>query len=182
MWLARRAPRCDAWLADHHEQTARAIASADHLAVLDGPVALLVSAAMSRTFVICKPDAVERGLVGEIVGRFERKGLRIAAAELRLIDKETAGEHYAEHAGKPFFESLIAFITRSPAVLLVLEGPEETWSVVRTMMGATNPANAAPGTIRGDLGLATTENLVHGSDGTESAEREIALWFPHLGA
>jgi nucleoside-diphosphate kinase len=141
---------------------------------------LLVSAAMSRTFVICKPDAVERGLVGEIIARFERKGLRIAAADLRLIDKETAAVHYAEHAGKPFFDSLIAFITRSPAFLLVLEGPEDTWSVVRTMMGATNPAGAAPGTIRGDLGLATTENLVHGSDGAESAEREIALWFPHL--
>jgi nucleoside-diphosphate kinase len=135
---------------------------------------------MSRTFVICKPDAVERGLVGEIVGRFERKSLRIAAAELRLIDKETAAVHYREHDGKPFFESLIAFITRSPSLLLVLEGPDEVWSVVRTLMGATNPAAAAPGTIRGDLGLETTENLVHGSDGAESAEREIALWFPHL--
>jgi nucleoside-diphosphate kinase len=135
---------------------------------------------MDRTFVICKPDAVERGLVGEIVSRFERKGLRIAAAELRLIDKEIAAAHYAEHAGKPFYDELVAFVTRSPALLLVLEGPEETWSVVRALMGATNPAAAAPGTIRGDLGLATTENLVHGSDSATSAEREIALWFPQL--
>jgi nucleoside-diphosphate kinase len=137
---------------------------------------------MDRTFVICKPDAVERGLVGEIVGRFERKGLRIVAAELRLIDKETAGSHYAEHVGKPFFDGLLAFITRSPALLIVLEGPEDTWSVVRTLVGATNPSSAAPGTIRGDLGLEATENLVHGSDSAESAGREIALWFPNLVA
>jgi nucleoside-diphosphate kinase len=135
---------------------------------------------MGRTFVICKPDAVERGLVGEIIGRFERKGLTIAAAELRHIDKETAGQHYGEHRGKPFFDDLIAFITRSPAVLLVVEGPDDTWAVVRAMMGATNPMQAAPGTIRGDLATATTENLVHGSDGAETAASEIALWFPSL--
>lgn len=137
---------------------------------------------MNRTLVICKPDAVERGLVGEIIARFERKGLRLVAGELRHIDKDTAALHYAEHAGKPFYDSLIEFITRSPSFLAVLEGPEDTWSVVRTMMGATNPAGAAPGTIRGDLGLETTENLVHGSDGAESGEREIALWFPNLRA
>jgi nucleoside-diphosphate kinase len=137
---------------------------------------------MDRTFVICKPDAVERGLVGEIISRFERKGLRVVAGELRLIDEGTAARHYAEHDGKPFFASLLAFITRSPAMLLVVEGPEDTWQVVRTMMGATNPAGAAPGTIRGDLALETTENLVHGSDGADAAAREIALWFPALGS
>jgi nucleoside-diphosphate kinase len=135
---------------------------------------------MARTLVICKPDAVERGLVGEIVGRLERKGLRFVAAELRLIDKETAAVHYQEHEGKPFFADLIAFITRSPAMILVVEGPDETWRAVRTMMGATNPVEAAPGTIRSDLALLTTENLVHGSDGPESAEREMALFFPGL--
>ena len=133
---------------------------------------------MDRTFVICKPDAVERGLVGEIISRFERRGLRIERCELRKIDRATAARHYAEHDGKPFFESLIAFITRSPAVLLVVAGPSDTWQVVRTMMGVTNPALAGPGTIRGDLGLETTENLVHGSDSTESAAGEIALFFP----
>jgi nucleoside-diphosphate kinase len=133
-----------------------------------------------RTLVICKPDAVERGLVGEIVGRLERKGLRLAAAELRTIDPETAGRHYEEHHEKPFFGDLVAFITRGPALLLVVEGPGDTWKVVRTMMGATNPKDAAPGTIRGDLGLILTENLVHGSDGPEAAEREIAIFFPGL--
>jgi nucleoside-diphosphate kinase len=134
---------------------------------------------MDRTLVICKPDAVERRLVGEIVGRLERKGLSIAAAELRLVDKETAGVHYEEHRGKVFFDDLIAFITRSPVMLLVVEGPVDTWQVVRNLMGVTNPVNAAPGTIRGDLGLLTTENLVHGSDGPESAAREIGF-FPSL--
>ena len=133
---------------------------------------------MDRTFVICKPDAVERGLVGEIISRFERRGLRLERCELRSIDRPTAARHYAEHDGKPFFESLIAFITRSPAVLLIVAGPSDTWQVVRTMMGATNPSLAAPGTIRGDLGLETTENLVHGSDSADSAAREIALFFP----
>jgi nucleoside-diphosphate kinase len=133
-----------------------------------------------RTFVICKPDAVERGLVGEIVRRFENKGLKIVAAELRTIDAETAGKHYAEHAEKPFFGELVSFIGRSPSMLLVLEGPEDTWKVVRTMMGVTNPRDSAPGTIRGDYGIEVTENLVHGSDGPESAAREIALFFPAL--
>jgi nucleoside-diphosphate kinase len=135
---------------------------------------------VNRTLVICKPDAVERGLVGEIIARLERKGLRLAAAELRTIDRANAGRHYAEHEGKPFYEDLLAFITRSPVMLLVVEGLEDTWQIVRSMMGATNPAAAAPGTIRGDLALATTENLVHGSDSAESAGREIALFFPGL--
>lgn len=136
---------------------------------------------MNRTFVMCKPDAVERGLVGAIIDRFERRGLRLVASELRTIDRATATKHYAEHEGKGFFESLLVFITRSPSVLLVLQGPDDTWQIVRTMMGATNPATAAPGTIRGDLGLETTENLVHGSDSAESAAREIAIFFPELG-
>jgi nucleoside-diphosphate kinase len=135
---------------------------------------------VGRTLVICKPDAVERGLVGEIMGRLERRGLRIVRAELRSVGKQTAGAHYAEHVGKPFYEALIAHITKSPVFLAVLEGPEGTWAVVRQMIGATNPAEAAPGTIRGDLALSVTENLVHGSDGPESAEREIRLFFPDL--
>jgi len=135
---------------------------------------------MDRTFVICKPDAVERGLTGEIIRRLERKGLKLVAAELRTIDEETAKRHYAEHEGKPFFGDLVAFITRSPAMLLVVEGPEETYKVVRTLMGVTNPRDAAPGTIRGDFGTVLTENLVHGSDSPGSAEREIGIFFPSL--
>lgn len=135
---------------------------------------------MDRTLVIAKPDAVERGLAGEIVSRLERKGLRLVAAELRTIDAETAGRHYAEHEGKPFYGDLVSFIGRSPALVLVVEGPSDTWKVVRTMMGTTNPAEAAPGTIRGDFGIELTENLVHGSDSRESAAREIAIFFPHL--
>src|SRR5512143_1457151 len=119
---------------------------------------------MDRTLVICKPDAVERGLVGEIISRFERRNLKVVAAELRQVDEETAGRHYAEHEGKPFYGELIEFITRSPAMVMVVEGPEDTWKVVRLMMGVTNPREAAPGTIRGDLGILFTENLVHGSD------------------
>ena len=139
---------------------------------------------MPRTFVICKPDAVERGLVGEIIARFERKGLKISRAELRTIDRATAEVHYEAHEGKPFFEPLISFITRSPALLRVVEGPsdagDEIFAVVRNLMGSTNPASAAPGTIRGDYGLVVTENLVHGSDSNESAEREINIFFPGL--
>ena len=129
-----------------------------------------------RTLVICKPDAVERRLVGEIIARLERKGLRIAAMRMETITKEVAGQHYGEHQGKPFYDDLVAFITRGPAVLMVVEGPE-AYSVVRTLMGATNPRQAAPGTIRGDLAIELTENLVHGSDSPESAAREIALFF-----
>jgi nucleoside-diphosphate kinase len=135
---------------------------------------------MDRTFVICKPDAVERGLVGEIIGRIERKGLRIVAAELRTISAETAEQHYAEHQGKAFFADLVAFITRGPAMLLAIEGPGDTWKVLRTLMGVTNPKEASPGTIRGDFGIELTENLVHGSDGPDSAARELALFFPEL--
>jgi nucleoside-diphosphate kinase len=135
---------------------------------------------MDRTLVICKPDAVERGLVGEIISRFERRNLKIVAAELRQVDEVTAARHYAEHEGKPFYGELISFITRSPAMVLVVEGPEDTWKVVRTMMGATNPRESAPGTIRGDLGIEFTENLIHGSDSLDSAEREIDIWFPGL--
>ncbi|MGH9189795.1 MAG: nucleoside-diphosphate kinase [Acidimicrobiales bacterium] len=131
-----------------------------------------------RTLLICKPDAVERGLVGEIVRRLEAKGLRLAAAELRTIDAATAGEHYAEHRGKPFFEGLVAFITRGPALLAVVEGPAGTWALVRGLMGATDPAEAEPGTIRGDLATDLGENLVHGSDSAEAAVREIGLFFP----
>jgi nucleoside-diphosphate kinase len=132
-----------------------------------------------RTLVLCKPDAVERRLVGEIVQRIERKGLTIVALELRRLDLDTAKQHYAEHAGKPFFDDLVSFITRSPLVAMVVDGPE-AWKVMRTMMGVTNPREAAPGTIRGDLAVELTENLVHGSDGPESAAREIALFFPGL--
>ena len=136
---------------------------------------------MSRTLVIAKPDAVERGLAGEIVARFERKGLKLVAAELRSVDPDTAAKHYAEHEGKPFYEELISFITRSPALVFVVEGPgDDTWAMVRLMMGTTNSAEAAPGTIRGDLSPSFTENLVHGSDSAESAEREIGIWFPNL--
>lgn len=135
---------------------------------------------MNRTLVLIKPDGVERGLIGEIVGRFERRGLRVVAAELRHLDVETAELHYEEHVGKPFYEPLVEFITRSPLFALVLEGPEETFALVRSMMGPTNPVMAPSGTIRGDLGLVTKENLVHGSDSVESAQREIALFFPHL--
>ena len=134
-----------------------------------------------RTLVLCKPDCVERGLVGEVVGRLERKGLRLVALELRRLDLDTARRHYAEHEGKPFFDDLVEFITRSPLVAMVAEGPD-AYKVVRTLMGATNPREAAPGTIRGDLAIELTENLVHGSDGPESAAREIALFFPGLVA
>jgi len=135
---------------------------------------------MDRTFVILKPDAVERGLVGEILSRFERKGLRLAALERRSLDRATLARHYAEHEGKPFYDGLVSFMGRSPAVLVVLEGPADTFKVVRTMMGATNPREAAPGTIRGDFGNDQTENLVHGSDSPESAAREIGIFFPDL--
>ena len=131
-----------------------------------------------RTLFLCKPDAVERGLVGEIVSRLERRGLTIVAMDLRRIDADLAKRHYAEHDGKPFFDELVAFITRGPLVAMIVAGGPDTWQVVRTVMGATNPRDAAPGTIRGDLALETGENLVHGSDGPESAEREIALFFP----
>jgi nucleoside-diphosphate kinase len=135
---------------------------------------------VKRTLVIIKPDGVERGLVGEILSRLERKQLRIVAGELRTIDVATASEHYAEHVGKPFYDALVSFITRGPSLVLIVEGPEDTWKVVRTLMGATNPVDAAPGTIRGDLAIVMAENLIHGSDSAESADREIKIFFDHL--
>src|SRR5690349_24740658 len=135
----------------------------------------------TRTLVLCKPDAVRRRLVGKIVRRLEAKQLTITAMEMRTLDEATAKRHYAEHDGKPFFGDLVSFITRSPLVAMVVEGPD-AWKVVRTLMGTTNPREAAPGTIRGDLAIELTENLVHGSDGTESAAREIAIFFPNLGS
>jgi nucleoside-diphosphate kinase len=133
--------------------------------------------AVERTLVLVKPDALERGLGGEILGRFERRGLVVRAAQLVQADRELAERHYAEHAEKPFFGELVTFITSGPTLALVLEG-ESAIPVVRTTMGATNPTDAAPGTIRGDLALAMPDNLVHGSDSAESARREIELWFP----
>ena len=133
-----------------------------------------------RTLVLLKPDAVERGLVGTILGRFEAKNLKIVALDLRTLDADTLARHYEEHVGKGFYGELVAFMSRGPVVALVVEGPENTWEVVRTMMGATNPRTAAPGTIRGDLGILFTENLVHGSDSLASAEREIGIFFPNL--
>jgi nucleoside-diphosphate kinase len=129
-----------------------------------------------RTLVLIKPDAMQRRLAGEILTRFEQRGLEIRAAKLMLVDEELAGAHYAEHREKPFFGELVEFITSSPTLALVLEG-ESAVQVVRTTMGATNPVDSAPGTIRGDLALAMPDNLVHGSDSPTSAEREIALWF-----
>ena len=132
--------------------------------------------AAERTLILIKPDAVERKLAGEILGRFERRGFTIRAARLLQVDRPLAERHYAEHAEKPFFEELVGFITSAPTLALVLEG-EGAIAVSRTTIGATNPANAAPGTLRGDFALAMPNNLVHGSDSAESAEREIALWF-----
>jgi len=133
---------------------------------------------VERTLIIVKPDGVERRLIGEILGRFERKGLCLVAGDLRQIDEATAGRHYAEHAEKPFFPELVAFITRAPVFVGILEGPAGTWAMVRSMMGATNPADAAPGTIRGDLATELTENLIHGSDSADAAAREIDVFFP----
>jgi nucleoside-diphosphate kinase len=133
-----------------------------------------------RTLVICKPDAVERGLVGAILSRFEQRGLTIAALEMRTLDEEVLSRHYEEHQGKAFYDDLVAFMSRGPVVSAAIEGPEDTWKVVRDMMGATNPRNAAPGTIRGDLGIEFTENLIHGSDSAESATRELGIFFPGL--
>ncbi|MBV8177839.1 MAG: nucleoside-diphosphate kinase [Mycobacterium sp.] len=131
-----------------------------------------------RTLLLIKPDGVERRLVGEIIGRIERKGLTVAALEMRVISDELARLHYAEHDGKPFFASLLEFITSGPLVAAIVEGARAV-AAVRQLGGATDPVeSAAPGTIRGDFGLETQFNLVHGSDSPESAERELALWFP----
>lgn len=131
-----------------------------------------------RTLVLIKPDAVERQLIGEIISRIEQKGLNIVALELRHVSEELASQHYAEHEGKPFFGSLLEFITSGPVVAAIVEGPRAV-AAVRQLAGGTDPVEkATPGTIRGDFGLETQFNLVHGSDSTDSAKREIALWFP----
>jgi nucleoside-diphosphate kinase len=129
-----------------------------------------------QTLVLIKPDAVQRGLVGEIVARLERRGLQLVAMKLMRITEELAGRHYAEHREKPFFAGLVAFITSAPVVAMVWQGPGAV-AMVRTMMGATNPANAAPGTIRGDLAVDFGMNVIHGSDSAESAQREVSLFF-----
>jgi nucleoside-diphosphate kinase len=134
----------------------------------------------NHTLVLLKPDAVERQLVGGILSRFETKGLKLVAIELRTLDAAILERHYEEHKGKGFYAELVAFMSRGPVVALVVEGPEDTWEIVRSMMGATNPRAAAPGTIRGDYGTLFTENLVHGSDSAASAAREIGIFFPHL--
>ena len=132
--------------------------------------------ATERTLILIKPDAMQRSLAGEILGRFERRGLGVRAAKLVEVDRDLAERHYDEHREKPFFGELVDFITSGATLALVLEG-EGAVSVTRATIGATNPANAAPGTIRGDLALAMPDNLVHGSDAPQTAEREIALWF-----
>ena len=134
---------------------------------------------MSRTLILVKPDAFDRALTGEVLARFERKGLRITALKLLQADEAVANEHYVEHMEKPFFGELVSFITRGPLVAAVLEGHEAV-PAARQLIGATNPVEAAPGSIRADFGLEVTYNMVHGSDSDESAEREIAIWFPEL--
>jgi nucleoside-diphosphate kinase len=131
---------------------------------------------MSRTLILVKPDAFARNLTGEIIARFERKGLRIARLELITLDRELAEQHYAEHQGKAFFEELVSFITSGPLVAMVLEG-DEAVKAARQVIGATNPLEAVPGSIRGDFAIAVGQNMVHGSDSDESAEREVSLFF-----
>ena len=131
---------------------------------------------MERTLVLLKPDAVQRALVGEILSRLERKGLRFAAMKLMRVSEELAHRHYGEHEGKPFFGELVSFITSGPVLAIIVEG-ENAVSLVRSLIGATNPVEASPGTIRGDLGIAIGMNLIHGSDSPESAARETALFF-----
>lgn len=145
-----------------------------------GGIPVSSAAVSDRTLVLLKPDAVERGLVGQIVGRFELKGLTIVAMDLRTLDADTLARHYEEHVGKGFYDDLVTFMGRGPVVAMVLEGPEDTWEVVRTMVGATNPRKADAGTIRGDMGIQLTENLVHASDSLASAEREASIFFPGL--
>lgn len=134
----------------------------------------------NRTLVLLKPDAVERGLIGAITSRFETKGLRVAAMQLRTLDADILARHYEEHVGKGFYAELVSFMARGPVVAMAIEGPEDTWEIVRAMMGATNPRTAASGTIRGDYGTLFTENLVHGSDSADSAARELGIFFPAL--
>ena len=132
---------------------------------------------MNRTLILLKPDAVQRGLVGELIMRIERKGLKLAAMKLMSVTEDLAQQHYAEHIGKPFFDGLVAFITSSPVVALVVEGENAVLTMRNTLMGATNPQEAATGTIRGDYGMTIGMNLIHGSDSAESAEREIDIFF-----
>jgi nucleoside-diphosphate kinase len=142
--------------------------------------AIALYAMSDRTLVLLKPDTVERKLIGAVTSRFEAKNLDIVAMELRQLDADTLAKHYEEHVGKGFYGELVEFMSRGPVMAMVIEGPEDTWEVVRGMVGATNPRSAAPGTIRGDLGILFTENLVHGSDSLESAQREIGIFFPNL--
>ena len=135
---------------------------------------------MERTLILVKPDAFARNLTGEIIARFERKGLRLVALDLMTMTVEVAQQHYAEHEGKPFFEELVEFITSGPLVAMVLEG-EKAIEAARQVIGATNPLQAAPGSIRGDFAIEVGQNMVHGSDSPESAAREVALFFPDLG-
>jgi len=135
---------------------------------------------MERTLILVKPDAFERNLTGEIIARFERKGLRLAALKLMTMTRELAERHYAEHEGKPFFEELVTFITSGPLVAMVLEG-DQVVDAARQVIGATNPLQASSGSIRGDYAIAVGQNMVHGSDSDESAKRETALFFPELG-
>ena len=132
--------------------------------------------ATEQTLVLVKPDAVQRGLIGEVIARLERRGLQLVGMKLMRITEELAGRHYAEHREKPFFGGLVSFITSAPVVAMVWEGPGAV-AMVRTMMGATNPANAAPGTIRGDLAVSFGMNVIHGSDSPDSAAREVSLFF-----
>jgi nucleoside-diphosphate kinase len=134
---------------------------------------------MSRTLILVKPDAFERGLTGEVIARFERKGLRLVALKQVQIDEQFAGVHYEEHTEKPFFGELVEFITQGPLVAMVMDGPDAV-AAARQVIGATNPLEASPGSIRGDYAVEVTFNLVHGSDSDESAEREIEIWFPEL--
>jgi nucleoside-diphosphate kinase len=134
---------------------------------------------MDRTLILVKPDAFARGLTGEIIARFERKGLRIVALQHMTMSEDTAKQHYAEHEGKPFFGELVEFITSGPLVAMVLEG-DQAVAAARQVIGATNPFEAAPGSIRGDFAIAVGQNMVHGSDSPESAQREAALFFPNL--
>lgn len=131
---------------------------------------------VQRTFVAIKPDGVERGLIGEIISRFERRGLKIVGMKMLQVPKQMAETHYGEHKGKPFYEGLVSYITSAPVVALVLEGKDAV-ALARNVIGATNPANAAPGTIRGDLAIEIGRNVVHGSDSPESAKREIGIFF-----
>ena len=135
---------------------------------------------MDRTLILVKPDAFARNLTGEIIARFERKGLRIVALRHMTMDTQLAEQHYAEHEGKPFFGELVAFITSAPLVAMVLEG-DQAVTAARQVIGATNPIEASPGSIRGDFAIAVGQNMVHGSDAPESAAREAALFFPELG-